>query len=63
MLLESACRRLDEYSIELPTRVADWWLIQKNTRLRQRIAASDAGLADRALQVITMEEEMREGCC
>lgn len=64
LLLKSACRTLDEYYPEmLPSRVRDWWTVQKNAQLRARIAASEAGVADRALQVITMEEELRDGCC
>lgn len=62
-LLTAACRRLDEYGIELPTRVADWWIVRRNTLLRERIERSDAGVADHALQVITSEEELCDGCC
>jgi len=55
-LLLSACKRLDEYGIELPDRVHEWWKAQKNLALIRRMQSSEFGVLQQALAA----EEERE---
>ena len=48
----------------MPKDVREWYDKAKARRLADRIAASEAGVADAAVgQVITTENELQEGCC
>lgn len=67
LLLESTCRTLDEYFPEsdvMPARVREWWGIRKRARVQERVEASEAGVADAAVeQILTMEDELVDRCC
>lgn len=67
LLLESACRALDEYfpdSDVMPARVQEWWDPRKRAMIQERIDRSEAGIADMALsQIITDESELVSDCC
>jgi hypothetical protein len=52
----SACKRLDEYGVEMPDRVAEWWKTQKSLALMGRVRKSEFGV----LQMAIAAEEARE---
>jgi hypothetical protein len=60
-LLLSACKRLDEYGIEMPDRVARWWQAQKALALMGRIRKSEFGVLQQAIAVEEAREEALNG--
>ena len=55
-LLTLSCKRLDAYGVEMPTKVAEWWQIQKNMALIKRVNSSEFGM----LQMAVADQEARE---
>ena len=61
-LLRSACVRLEQYGVEMPDRVAEWWKVQKSLALIGRINASEFGvlqmrLADEEAKLLRRDED------
>jgi hypothetical protein len=54
-LLRSACVRLEQYGVEMPDRVREWWKVQKSLALIGRVNASEFGV----LQTMLADEEAR----
>lgn len=58
----SACKRLEEYGIEMPDRVKEWWVVQKRLALLGRIRKSELGLIQEAIAVEeARQEQLRNG--
>lgn len=48
-LLLSACKRLEDYGVEMPARVASWWSVQKSLALIGRVKKSEFGVLQMAI--------------
>lgn len=55
-LLKSACVLLDEYGIEMPTHLREWWRAQKNLAMVRKTKEGDFG----ELQTLMDVEEAKE---
>ena len=55
-LLLAASRRLEEYGVEMPDRVREWWAVQKSLAIAGRVKRSEFGV----LQMAIAAEEKRQ---